>query len=348
MSHALYTRYLEARQQQPQRYARDLAQHLGVSEGELTRARVGHDARRLQVDAATLLEACAALGEIKAITRNEYAVHEHLGRYTNLSLSEHGGLILNPRELDLRLFLQHWHSVFALCEQSARGERLSLQCFDQYGDAVHKIYATEQSDMDAWQALVERFASPENPAFPNGTTPPPAASAAMPTVDSAALEREWRAMTDVHQFFPLLRRHGVTRQQAFAAIADDLAYPVDNGALQQILEQARHDQNEIMIFVGNRGCVQIFTGQIAQVTTHQQWLNVFNPRFTLHLQAPAIASSWVTRKPTRDGIVSSLELFAADGSQIAQLFGQRTEGNSEQPRWREQLAALAALTEVPA
>ncbi|UCQ39433.1 hemin-degrading factor [Edwardsiella piscicida] len=345
MSHDLYTRYLNARQAHPRAYARDLAQILGVSEGELTRARVGHDAVRLHVDAAALLTVCAALGEVNAITRNEYAVHEHLGRYDNAHLSGHSGLILNPRALDLRLFLQHWHAAFALREQSARGERFSLQCFDSQGDAVHKIYATQASDMAAWHALVSRFTGDENPAFPGLSARPPVAA---PALDAAALEREWRAMTDVHQFFPLLQRHGVSRQQAFAAVADDLACRVDNAALQQILTQAQRCQNEIMIFVGNRGCVQIFTGEIAKLTPQDQWLNVFNPRFTLHLFAPTIAESWITRKPTRDGMVSSLELFAADGTQIAQLFGQRTEGEAEQTQWREQLAALTPQVKEPA
>ena len=44
-------------------------------------------------------------------------------------------------------------------------------------------------------------------------------------------------------------------------MGDDLACRVDNTALAQLLETAR-DGNEIMIFVGNRGCVQIFTGVV--------------------------------------------------------------------------------------
>ena len=35
-----------------------------------------------------------------------------------------------------------------------------------------------------------------------------------------------------------------------------------------------------------------------------------------------------------------LELFAADGSQLAQLYGQRTEGKPEQNQWREQISRL--------
>jgi hypothetical protein len=51
------------------------------------------------------------------------------------------------------------------------------------------------------------------------------------------------------------------------------------------------------------------------------------------------AETWVTRKPTADH-VTSLELFAADGTQIAQLYGQRTEGEPEQKQWRSQIDAL--------
>ncbi len=70
------------------------------------------------------------------------------------------------------------------------------------------------------------------------------------------------------------------------------------------------------------------------------WLNIFNPTFTLHLLEEAVAETWVTRKPTADGHVTSPELFAADGTQIAQLYGQRTEGEPEQSQWRRQIDAL--------
>ncbi len=95
-----------------------------------------------------------------------------------------------------------------------------------------------------------------------------------------------------------------------------------------------------MVFVGNRGCVQIFTGVVEKVVPMKGWLNIFNPTFTLHLLEESIAEAWVTRKPTSDGYVTSLELFAHDGTQIAQLYGQRTEGEQEQAQWRKQIASL--------
>lgn len=339
MSTSLYQQYVQAKADNPGKYARDLAALMGISEAELTHSRVGHDAKRLQADARTLLAALETVGEVKAITRNTYAVHEHLGRYENQHLSGHAGLILNPRELDLRLFLNQWASAFTLSEETRHGVRHSIQFFDHQGDALHKVYATEQTDIPAWEALLAEFISAENPVLQ--LEPLSAAEATAPSADHATIDAEWRAMTDVHQFFQLLTRNNLTRQQAFHAVENDLAYQVDNASLTQLLNAARQDQNEIMIFVGNRGCVQIFTGLIEKVTPHQEWINVFNKRFTLHLIETAIAESWVTRKPTKDGFVTSLELFAADGTQLAQLYGQRTEGQPEQSQWREQIARLS-------
>lgn len=349
MHNAIYTHYLQAKHDNPRQYARDIATALGISEAELTHARVGHDAQRLQGDAKTWLLGLEKVGHTKSITRNTYAVHEHTGFYKNQHLDGHAGLILNPYALDLRLFLHQWNAAFSVREETARGERHSIQFFDHQGDAILKVYATEQTDMAAWQAYLTEFVSDENPAL--ALRPANTAVEQAPTFDRDTFEAEWRAMTDVHQFFILLKRYNLTRQQAFRAVSDDLACQVDNDALAQILAAAQRDQNDIMVFVGNRGCVQIFTGPIARVekmAQHAEWINIFNPDFTLHLIEDAIAESWITRKPTSDGIVTSLELYAADGTQIAQLFGQRTEGTPEQTQWRTQIDTLKPKKELAA
>ncbi|MCZ4060243.1 hemin-degrading factor [Pantoea sp. LMR881] len=338
-----YQHYLTLKREQPKKYARDLAALMGISEAQLCEARLGQDARTLKTDFPALLAALETLGETKSITRNEYAVHEHFGEYKNLHLGGHAGIVLNPRALDLRLFPSQWHSAFALSEHTAHGERQSVQIFDRHGDAVLKIYLTENTNKAAWQTLIEQFSQPA--AAPLAIQPVPAPNWAQ-QVDAAALDAEWRAMTDVHQFFALLKRHNVSRQQAFRAAGNDLAWQVSNNALATVLDLALQDGNEIMIFVGNRGCTQIFTGVVEKLVPMENWINIFNPRFTLHLMENQVSESWVTRKPSGDGFVTSLELFAADGSQIAQLYGQRSEGTPEQTRWREQVMSLSAAGEA--
>lgn len=336
MSH-LYQTWLSLKADNPQKYARDIAAMMNISEAQLTHARVGHDAWRLQGEIRSMLHALENVGETKCICRNDYAVHEQVGRFANQHLQGHAGLVLNPRALDLRLFLNQWAFAFHIREATKHGERQSIQFFDHQGDALLKVYTTDNTDFDAWAEVLARFIHANNPAL---EIEPAAAQPESASVDALAIEQEWRAMTDVHQFFTLLKRHNLTRQQAFRLVSDELACQVDNQALSQLLNMAHRDGNEIMIFVGNRGCVQIFTGAIENVLPMDNWLNIFNKTFTLHLQGDQIAEAWVTRKPGSDGHVTSLELFAADGTQIAQLYGQRSEGTPEQTQWRSQIEAL--------
>ena len=63
--------------------------------------------------------------------------------------------------------------------------------------------------------------------------------------------------------------------------------------------------------------IQIHTGPVRQLRRTGPWYNVLDPKFNLHLDTTAIASSWVVNKPTSDGWVTSLELYAANGDLIA-------------------------------
>lgn len=331
----LWQRYQEVKASGTAKYARDIAAVMGISEAELAAARVGHDAVRLQDNARAILAALERTGETKCICRNEYAVHEQVGAFTHQHLDGHAGLVLNPRALDLRLFLSQWASAFYLNDEG----RESIQFFDPHGDAVLKVYTTDATDSAAWQALIAEHTQSD----PTPLIIRPAERARYAeTTDGAALEKEWRAMTDVHQFFTLLRKYHLSRQQAFRLVSDDLACRVDNNALPRLLETLQQDGNECMIFVGNRGCVQIFTGTLEKLTPMHGWINIFNRTFTLHLREETIDEVWVTRKPTVDGHVTSVELFAKDGTQIAQLYGQRSEGHPEQTQWRTQVDSLTA------
>lgn len=88
--------------------------------------------------------------------------------------------------------------------------------------------------------MLTRFIFAENPPLvlqPTNTSAP-----ALITADAQTVDQEWRAMTDVHQFFGLLKRHDLTRQQAFNLVGDDLACKVSNSALAQLLDTARRWQ----------------------------------------------------------------------------------------------------------
>ena len=99
-----------------------------------------------------------------------------------------------------------------------------------------------------------------------------------------------------------------------------------------------------MVFVGNAHCIQIHTGPVCNLKWLDDWFNVLDPEFNLHLKTTGIAELWRVRKPSTDGIVTSWEAFDADGELIVQLFGARKPGEPERDDWRELTARLGCVS----
>jgi putative hemin transport protein len=326
--------WAEHRAANPKQRIRDAAAALGVSEAELVATDLGAGTIRLQPRWKALIEAMPALGRVMALTRNEYCVHEKVGRYDQIHLNEQGGVTLDP-EIDLRLFFGHWQHGFAVTERLEQGgERHSLQFFDRDGLAVHKIYLKPESDVAAFHELVGGFkAEDQAPGIAVTVVDPPAADRADAEIDVSALDSRWRALQDTHDFFGMLRELKVGRVQSFRLVADDLAQQVDKGAFSRGLELAAEAGLPVMIFVGSPGVIQIHTGPVANVKRMGPWQNVLDEGFNLHLREDGIETCWLVRKPTRDGTVTSLEIFDGAGRQIAWMFGKRKPGLPEDPAW---------------
>jgi putative hemin transport protein len=275
------------------------------------------------------------LGPVMALSRNDWCVHERIGRYETIQAQGEIGVVLGP-DIDLRMFFGHWRNTYAVAEKG----RKSLQFFDRHGDAVHKVYRTEASDAKAWDTLIERFsvACTALPAAEPVDRTEEAAAPANPT----ALRKHWRGLKDTHDFFGMLRKFKVSRVGALHAAGPDLAQPVTRSAVEQIMNRAAGEKLPIMCFVSNRGIVQIHTGEIQRMLRTGPWFNVLDPMFNLHLNTESIDSCWVVNKPTVDGWVTSLEAFTRNGDLVVQFFGERKPGKPELPSWRKLLAGLCA------
>jgi putative hemin transport protein len=323
------------RENEPNLRARDLAERIGVSEGELVASRCGEEVIRLQGPWASLLHALPVLGRVMVLTRNDSCVHEKKGSFANVEIGGSMGVVLDEA-IDLRLFLTHWKYGFAVTEES-RGRLLhSLQFFDADGQAVHKIYRTDDTDSAAWDSLVgHHSAAVQSPLLEvSAVIDPLPASLQDAEVDAAALREAWRAMRDPHDFFALLKKHRVTRTQALRIAGAEFAQRVDHQAMGVVLESAAASGLPIMVFVGSAGVVQIHTGPVQNIKRVGPWLNVLDADFNLHLREDHIAESWVVRKPTPEGPVTSLDLYDANGRQIVQVFGKRKPGIPELKAWR--------------
>jgi len=323
---------------------RDAAAALGVSEGELVAARMGDGVTRLRVGDEGhfigLYEQLGVLGRVMTLTRNAAAVHEKDGPFTEMSHEGKVGLALGT-EIDLRMFYMQWAHAYAVTDTSPRGTLHSLQFYDAYGEAVNKVYLREHSNHAAYDQLVAQWRADDQTA---GETVKPAPTPSVPRpdadIDVPALLSSWSAMADTHEFFGMLRKHDVARTQALRLAEGRFTHPVATSALRTVLEDAASTGLSIMVFVGNRGMVQIHSGPVQNVKMLDAWVNVLDDGFNLHVRGDLIDRAWVVCKPTSDGLVTSLELFDAQGETIAMLFGTRKPGQPELPAWRDTIRRL--------
>src|SRR3546814_16090171 len=98
-----------------------------------------------------------------------------------------------------------------------------------------------------------------------------------------------------------------------------------------------------MVFIGSRDGSQVHTGKPKNRLQAGPWFNVLDPEFNMHLRDGAIADMWLVKKPTEDGIVTSLEAFDADGNLIVQFFGKRKPHIPEREDWRQVVAAYGLV-----
>jgi putative hemin transport protein len=309
---------------------RDAAKELSVTEAELLETGIGENVTLLSGDFRELLKEIGSLGYVMALTRNDHVVHERKGIYENVSFNQHVGLVLGP-DIDLRLFVGDWKFGFAVSDS----DRHSLQFFNSFGDAAHKIYLTDRSNQEAYATLVDKYRAEEQFAGLNiaSAVPKPVLSVEEPEIDKAAFQEEWLALRDTHDFFGLLRKYKLSRKQALRNAPEGYAYRITPESMKNVFDAASETQVPIMVFVSNPNCIQIHTGPIRKIFVMGPWLNIMDPEFNLHLRGDAIDEAWVVKKPSEAGLVTGIELIDQEGTMFNQFFGKRKPGIPELPEW---------------
>jgi putative hemin transport protein len=333
----------QLRAEQPAIRIRNAAEALGVSEYELLATGIGQEVTPLRQDFDAILEALGSLGDVMGLTRNESVVHERKGVYDNFSAPSPAVALFVNEEIDLRVFKSVWAFAVAVEQKGAKGKvRKSIQFFSKWGEAVHKVFLTPKSDELAFSKLVENFRIENAPATADASTKPSREERIelSEALKSEFLE-EWRNLKDTHDYFGVLKKYNLPRQQALEVAekaqtkeGKALTVPCTKEVIPQLLEQLAAAKTPLMVFVGNAGMIQIHTGEVTNLMWHGQWYNVMDKRFQMHLNMDDVARVWLVRKPTTDGDVTSLEVFDANEELIVQFFGKRKPGIPEDSQWR--------------
>lgn len=327
---------------------RDLADKLGISEAQLLAAQSGRRVTRIEAHPDKIMHAAQQLGEVMALTRNEACVHEKVGVYDNYHPGAHASMILTE-DIDLRIFPSHWQHGFMVEKETEAGMRRSLQVFDAAGDAVHKIFLRDGSDLAAWQTLSQSLRIDDQSEVLEAAPRQPTEAPKSDPAKTDILRKEWTRMTDTHQFLRLASKLKMNRLGAYRIAGAPFAWALHPDAVNIALQKLAEDGTEIMLFVGNRGCIQIHSGPVVSLRPMGPWQNVMDPGFNLHLRLDKIAEVWAVDKPTQRGAAMSVEAFDAEGGLILQIFGIPKEGRDSRPAWRALVETLPhAIEAAPA
>ncbi|MBX2901052.1 MAG: hemin-degrading factor [Cyclobacteriaceae bacterium] len=337
------------KEEKPTLRIRDCAQELGVSEAELLATTVGEYTTRLDGDWTKLVVRLPELGRVMSLTRNEACVLEHKGPFQKIELlgppSHRMATVIGP--IETRVFFAAWKFGFAVRLQTPRGLQQSIQIFDEAGNAVTKIFLLEAgpgnkagSNQEAFEKLVADFTAATQPTEVAISAVHEAPTQPMADVDRAALLTEWERMNDTHDFFGMLRKHRVNRLDAVRLADGKFSHRIEKTALKSMLESAATNHLPIMVFAGNRGTIQIHQGKIQTIRVMDNWLNILDPDFNMHLREDLVDSVWVVKKPTADGVVTAIEAFDKNKEMIVQFFGLRKPGIPELEQWRALVDSL--------
>ncbi|EMY60617.1 hemin-degrading factor [Leptospira terpstrae] len=315
----------------PKLRIRDAAKHLNVSEAELLATKIGTSVKLLKPDWAGFLLNTTNLGYVMALTRNESCVHERKGVYRNVSVNGQTALAVGE-DIDLRIFLKDWKYGFYVEETKETGITRSFQFFDSKGEAVHKIYQTEKSTTEGWEIAKTQFID-DNQSFQLPSKVKEPKKETNDPKDIPQFLEAWSKLEDTHDFFSLIRKYNYSREFSLKAANGKFSFKVSKVDLLNLMEKVSKLEMDIMIFVGNPGMIQIHTGKIQKLEPMGPWFNVLDPEFNLHLRTDLIESIWIVDKPTKDGLVTSIEVFDHEENLILQMFGKRKPGIPQSDLW---------------
>ncbi|MEL1254139.1 heme ABC transporter ATP-binding protein [Flavobacterium sp. DGU38] len=331
---SLKERFISYRDEYPAKPLWQIAETLGVTQAELMFLGLSENVILLRPEMNAILKRIEGLGLVKAVTYNQHCQTERIGVYRNFSKEGYTTLFLGE-DIDLRIFAARWKIALAVEDKGKE----SLQFFDANGKAVHQIYLTGGSYRKVYFDLIKEFKQKHQSAPTiEKTINKHMEEKRDAEIDISDFHQAWNNMSDTHEFHGLVSRFGLTRTQALRLAPPSRAVQVSLESFRRTVIHCSHIKVPIMMFTANEGCVQINTGQLADVNSNGPWLNLSERSGgETKLNEDAVHSVWHVVKPTADGEVNSLELYGANGDMIVQFFGERKPGIAELESWKKVL-----------
>lgn len=283
----------------------------------------------------TIVDALIRDGAIRARTESGGVTIEQTGSVEAYNLRGEGriGSVVQD-DLDLRFLFRHW--VGGLVHSA----HTTVDFIDTSGAICVSVHAANDAARTTIEAVANRFEGPAPDIAPNQQRP---SLKRDDEVDSDALLSDWRSMQNVHHFEALLGKHNVGRLQALRLVGGEFARELPAQAFEALLDRLKDNGQEIMVFVANRGMVQIYSGPASDRKRAGHGWEIEHGQSKLYVPDTALHGLWLVHKPTAAGIITSLEFVRDDSDQsVASIFGRHPHGDAQPTEWLELLESLPA------
>lgn len=313
---------------------RDAANYLSVSEAQLLLTQTNSQIVPLCNNFAALITQLPALGKVKILTRNNHAVHIQEGRYPQLNGQQID--TVSNTFFDLKLILKDWQFGFAVTYNQIK----TLQFFNKFGTAVHKIHLLPESNRKAYQNIIEQYQLPKSKRYTTmdlaqkTMVQPKSVTSTKVLQDRMAFNLAWQQLNSPCQFQALLKQFNLTPLQALRWAPKSMAQCIPNSMTRKVFQLAIQRKEPLVITVCNKSCAQRYTGKIQQLKSKSEWLSLKGKGFKFYIREINISESWLVCLPSKNGMTTSLEIFDEQGISIASISGKQSDSLPELDTWR--------------
>ncbi len=139
---------------------KDAVKFLNVSEEEIITVDEALEVCDIGRDFAKIFDYVKKLGKVRAISRTRYGVMSTEGIFKNVKIHGMRGVTSGPG-IDIRLQLYTWNNSYAVKKKLAHKEEIvrSIQFCNQQGKIAHKIDLTEDSNIGAFDEMINDLGS---------------------------------------------------------------------------------------------------------------------------------------------------------------------------------------------
>ena len=282
--------------------------------GRLVAAHCGDGVLRIEPRVNDLLAGLEAVGEVMALTRNESAVHEKIGVYDKVVTGEHNAMVLGERDRSA-------HLPEGLGARLRGREARRRRCPPQPA-VLRRGGRGRPQGASAAGLESRRLSEAGRRRWLRPTSRQTVVCRSRSTIAEADAERRfgasvdelrerWSRLTDMHQFFGMLRD---AEARPPAGGADDrrrLCLAARRRRARRDDAPCRRRANADHVL---RRQPRLHPDPFRPDQTIKPmgpWINVLDETFHLHLRLDHIREVWAVRKPTKDGHVTSIEAYDA-------------------------------------